>query len=122
MSACDLQHELDPDEDTWEDPRWDDERWETGAAVPVTGRQAEILAFVISSIRDRQLPPSLAEIARHFGMSDCGNGPLVHLRALKAKGWLDWEFNRSRTLRLARGRIRPTTRIAHDHSNGSPPR
>lgn len=51
----------------------------------LTGRQAEVLAFIRACVAVSGSPPTRAEIAEHLGISSV-NGAEQHLRALEAKG------------------------------------
>jgi repressor LexA len=53
----------------------------------LTKRQEEILAFLIDSIRDRGLPPTITEICERFNFSST-NAAHCHLRALQNKGYI----------------------------------
>lgn len=57
-------------------------------AQGLTRRQAEILHFIVASIRDRGLPPTLAEIGEEFGIASL-NGVNDHLAALERKGYIE---------------------------------
>lgn len=54
-------------------------------ALPLTGRQAEILAFIRRYMIANGAPPSLREIATEFGF-ESPNGAKCHLTALRKKG------------------------------------
>lgn len=56
-------------------------------AKGLTKRQAEILDFIIHSIRDRGMPPTIAETGREFGISST-NAVNDHLVALEKKGYI----------------------------------
>jgi len=53
--------------------------------MKLSGRQREILDFIVACIRDDGLPPTRADINRHFGFAS-PNAAQSHLRALEAKG------------------------------------
>lgn len=57
-------------------------------AKGLTKRQADILAFIVESIRDRGYPPTIAEIGEAFTISST-NGVNDHLVALAKKGYID---------------------------------
>ena len=57
-------------------------------AKGLTKRQASILQFIISSIRDGGYPPTIAEIGVEFGISST-NGVNDHLIALEKKGYIE---------------------------------
>ena len=54
----------------------------------LTRRQGEILSFIIDCIRDHGMPPTIAEIGAHFGISST-NGVNDHLVALEKKGFIE---------------------------------
>jgi repressor LexA len=66
------------------------------APGPLTPRQAEVLAYLYETTRDRGVQPSCAEVAARFGLAN-RTGVECHLAALERKGWL---------LRPGRGRGR----------------
>lgn len=53
----------------------------------LTLRQREVLDFILERLHILGSPPTIREIARHFGFSSTGS-PRVHLRALARKGYL----------------------------------
>jgi repressor LexA len=55
---------------------------------PLTQRQHDILDFIIECIRERALPPTIAEIGREFGITST-NGVNDHLLALEKKGYIE---------------------------------
>lgn len=50
----------------------------------LTKRQQEVLDYIALTIRERQCPPSVREIGKHFGIRS-PNAVLWHLRALEKK-------------------------------------
>jgi len=64
----------------------------------VTERQKEVLEFIESYFRERPYPPTIREIAEHFGISV--KGAYDHLKALEKKGCVRAGGNRSRTIEL----------------------
>lgn len=68
-------------------------------AQGLTRRQAEILHFIVASIRDRGLPPTLAEIGDAFGIVSL-NGVNDHLAALERKGYIE-RSSKARGIRVA---------------------
>ena len=68
--------------------------------MQLSARQREILDFIRSCVQTHGLPPTRAEINRHFGWSS-PNAAQSHLRALEQKGAINLNP------RLARG-IQPT--------------
>ncbi len=70
----------------------------------LTGRQQEVLRFIYRCLRERNLPPTLREIAAHFGFSSLGT-VRDHLRALAAKGYVRLAGSRSRAIELVRSAL-----------------
>jgi len=66
---------------------------------PLTRRQAQILEFIKDAIEDNGYPPTLAEIAGHFGFRS-HNAAVDHLKALARKGALELIEGASRGIRL----------------------
>lgn len=67
----------------------------------LTGRQKEILKFIYRTIRATNLPPTLREIAAHFGLSSTGT-VRDHLKALVHKGYIRISSNKSRAIELVK--------------------
>lgn len=65
----------------------------------LTQRQAAIVSFLASYSDSKGYAPSVREIAQHFGIAS-PNGVYAHLKALKAKGAIEWEPRHCRTLRV----------------------
>ena len=65
-------------------------------ARQITETQKKILDFIIDTIASKQIPPTLAEIAHHFGYRNRATVQ-QHLRALEQKGYI------KRNPKLARG-------------------
>jgi len=57
-------------------------------AKGLTKRQADILHYIVSSIRDDGMPPTIAEIGVRFSISST-NGVNDHLLALEKKGYIE---------------------------------
>lgn len=53
----------------------------------LTPKQRRVLDFILERLHTVGSPPTIREIARHFGFSSTGS-PRVHLRALAKKGYL----------------------------------
>ncbi|MHB0974198.1 MAG: transcriptional repressor LexA [Thiobacillus sp.] len=68
----------------------------------LTPRQEEILNLIRERIETTGLPPTRAEIARHFGFSS-PNAAEAHLKVLAKKGVLDLVPGMSRGIRLKGG-------------------
>lgn len=67
----------------------------------LTEKQRDVLKFIYHSIRDSQLPPTIREIAQHFGFSSTGT-VRDYLRALVQKGYIRLTANKSRAIELIR--------------------
>ena len=69
----------------------------------MTERQAEILRFISDEIRNRGCPPTVREIARHFGFAS-PHAVTGHLKALESKGYLSrFGHQTARGIRLTQG-------------------
>ena len=66
-----------------------------------TDRQREVLSYIARYIEENVYPPSIREIADHFGFSV--KAAHDHIGALKQKNLLERNGSRSRTLRLSGG-------------------
>jgi len=64
-----------------------------------TPRQRQVLEFIRRSVAERGYPPTIAEIAAHFGMRS-PNAAAQHLRLLKQKGAIEVAPGLSRGIRL----------------------
>ena len=53
----------------------------------LTPKQRQVLNFILDRLRTVGYPPTIREIAEHFGFSSTGS-PRVHLKALAKKGYL----------------------------------
>jgi repressor LexA len=67
----------------------------------LTKRQREILEFIESESVRRGIPPTVREIAAHFGIAS-PNGVVCHIKALEDKGYIVREPGLSRGIRPAR--------------------
>ncbi|BDQ03970.1 transcriptional repressor LexA [Ignavibacterium sp.] len=65
----------------------------------LTDRQKEILSYIQKFVEDNGFPPTLREIAAHFGLASTF-GVKRHLDALKKKGYLKVESYASRAITL----------------------
>jgi repressor LexA len=65
-----------------------------------TERQREVLKFISAYIHSHSYPPTIREVAEHFSVSV--RGAYDHISALKRKGLLKFEDNRSRTMELVK--------------------
>jgi repressor LexA len=67
--------------------------------LTLTARQLEILDFIRASIKNNDMPPTVAEIAEGMNLSST-NGVRGHLQALERKGAIELIPNASRGIRL----------------------
>jgi repressor LexA len=67
----------------------------------LTKRQQEILRFIYTEIKDNKLPPSLREIASHFGFAS-PRSVQDHLKALVKKGFIRVSEKKSRAIEIIR--------------------
>jgi repressor LexA len=65
----------------------------------LTPRQRVVLEFIRQHIQKQGFPPTVREIADHFGIAS-PNGVATHLKELVRKGAIAKEPNRARTIRL----------------------
>ena len=65
-----------------------------------TQRQREVLSFITGFIRSHSYPPTIREVAGHFGISV--KGAFDHVTALKRKGRIKVGDKRSRTMEVVR--------------------
>ncbi len=65
----------------------------------LTGRQNEIYEYVCSVIEQTYAPPTIPEIASHFGLRST-NGVYEHLQALEAKGYIERLKGKARGIRI----------------------
>ncbi|MCK5688733.1 transcriptional repressor LexA [Myxococcota bacterium] len=64
----------------------------------LTDRQQQVFDYIQSQIAEWGYPPTIREIGVHLGIRST-NGVADHLKALKRKGYLEQQGNKSRTLR-----------------------
>jgi repressor LexA len=69
----------------------------------LTKRQREVLSFIADYIKKHSYPPTIRDIADHFGMSV--KGAYDHVAALRRKNYLKQNDNRSRTMELVRAKV-----------------
>jgi repressor LexA len=67
-------------------------------AKGLTRRQADILQFIVDTIREERIPPTIAEVGQQFGISST-NGVNDHLVALEKKGYIE-RSSKARSIRL----------------------
>ncbi len=65
----------------------------------LTPRQQEVVAYIAEEIQTQGRPPTLREMAAHFGWQS-DNAARQHLRLLEKKGALELNAHRSRGIRL----------------------
>ncbi|MFW5857500.1 MAG: LexA family protein, partial [Planctomycetota bacterium] len=65
----------------------------------LTTRQREVLAFLAGEIRREGRPPTLRELAAHFGWRS-DNSARQHLRLLRRKGVIAYDEGVARGIRL----------------------
>lgn len=70
----------------------------------LTDKQRDVLKFIYRSIKDSQLPPTIREIAEHFGFSSTGT-VRDYLHALVQKGYIRLTANKSRAIELIKESI-----------------
>ncbi|MDZ7723411.1 MAG: transcriptional repressor LexA [candidate division KSB1 bacterium] len=66
---------------------------------PLTARQKQVLDIIIQFIREYRFPPTLKEITDLLGASS-RNTAVKHVQALTKKGYLHWEKNKARSIRI----------------------
>ena len=76
-----------------------------------TRRQTEVLDFIKSFLFNHKYPPTIREIASHFGISV--KGAYDHVKALEKKGLIACDNNRSRAIEI----IDPPSDEDSDHVN-----
>ena len=70
----------------------------------LTEKQREILRFIYTEIKNSQLPPSLREIASHFGLASVSSVQ-DHLAALVQKGFIRISEGKSRAIEIIKENI-----------------
>lgn len=80
----------------------------------LTERQQEVLQFIVHELRESGYPPTVREIASHFGMASA-YGVQRHLEALQKKGFLRRESG-ARAITLS-----PAVLQSLDHTAGALP-
>jgi repressor LexA len=63
-----------------------------------TRRQTEVLDFLKSYLSEHKYPPTIREVAGHFGISV--KGAYDHVKALEKKGLISCDNNRSRAIEI----------------------
>lgn len=67
----------------------------------LTPKQKEVLKFIYNAVKVEHRPPTIREIAAHFGFSSTGT-VRDYLRALVEKGYIKVAANKSRAIELIR--------------------
>jgi repressor LexA len=67
----------------------------------LTPRQREVLDFLCTYQTQHQMPPTRADIARHFGFASA-NAAEDHLKALDRKGFIELRAGRARGIFINR--------------------
>jgi len=64
---------------------------------PPTKKQREVYDYIVSFRAEKGFSPTFREISSSFGFL-APVGVMCHLHALRKKGWITWEEQRSRTI------------------------
>lgn len=67
----------------------------------LTDKQRDVLKFIYDAIKTSNLPPTIREIAQHFGFSSTGT-VRDYLHALAQKGYIRLTANKSRAIELVK--------------------
>ena len=70
--------------------------------TPLTKRQSEVLAFIASASAETGRPPTVREIADHFGFRS-PRAVSDHLAVLERKGWIERDAGSARGIRVVDG-------------------
>ena len=65
----------------------------------LTRRQREVFEIIIDMIKEKEYPPTLKELADMLGASS-RNTAVKHLTVLDRKGYIQWEKNKARGIRI----------------------
>lgn len=68
----------------------------------LTQKQKDVLKFIYSEVRNKNIAPTIREIASHFGFSSTGT-VRDYLKALTTKGYIRVAEGKSRAIELIRG-------------------
>jgi repressor LexA len=74
----------------------------TEVRKPLTERQKEIFNWLGQYIVQKGYSPTVREMCLAFGFKNT-NAAVVHLAALKRKGWITWVPRAPRTIRVLEG-------------------
>jgi len=69
----------------------------------LTRRQQEVLETIVKFIRQHEYPPTLKELSDALGASS-RNTAVKHLSVLAKKGYIEWQRNKARGLRVLESR------------------
>ncbi len=72
--------------------------------VPLTEKQKDVFKFIYKKIKNTRIPPTVREIAAHFGFSSTGT-VRDYLRALVDKGYIRISANKSRAIEIIKGNL-----------------
>ena len=70
----------------------------------LTKKQKDVLKYIHDTIKKENLPPTIRDIAKHFGFSSTGT-VRDHLKALVNKGFIKITANKSRAIQLVKEAI-----------------
>lgn len=68
---------------------------------PVTERQRRVMEWIEDFAAKNGFAPSVREIGNGLGINST-NGVICHLKALKSKGWIEWNEKKARTIRVVK--------------------
>jgi repressor LexA len=68
---------------------------------PLTGRQRDVLDFLVERIVEKGYPPTIREVGEHFGLRST-RGVVDHLKALERKGYIERRAGTSRAIEILR--------------------
>ena len=71
----------------------------------MTEGQQELYSFLLEFFEQNQRFPKIREMMKHFKLSS-PSGIQSRLDLLRAGGYIDWEFNKTGTLRLTGYRVK----------------
>jgi len=71
---------------------------------PPTKKQREVYDYIVSFRAEKGFSPTFREISSSFGFL-APVGVMCHLHALRKKGWITWEEQRSRTIMPIGGEV-----------------
>ncbi|MBN1479997.1 transcriptional repressor LexA [candidate division KSB1 bacterium] len=65
----------------------------------LTKRQRQVFEIIIGMIKEKEYPPTLKELADSLGAAS-RNTAVKHLTVLDRKGYIQWEKNKARSIRI----------------------